>query len=73
MPPSTDVGHRRRTGLSSEASEEVFSLQPGQVSQVQQETYSFVIYKVDTKRKLPCEQVREEIASQSPKGGSRER
>jgi PPIC-type PPIASE domain len=67
MPPSTEVGNRRRTGLSSEASETVFSLQPGEASQVREESYSFVIYKVEAKRKLSREQVREEIVAEVAK------
>jgi parvulin-like peptidyl-prolyl isomerase len=66
-PPSTDAGYRRRTAFSPEVSAAVFSLQPGEVSQAEQETYSFVIYKVEAKRKLPCEQVRDEIAAEVAK------
>ena len=44
-----------------------FALQPGEVSQVKQEAYSFVIYKVEAKRKLPREQVREEIVAEVAK------
>jgi hypothetical protein len=62
MPPATQVGNRRRTDLSSAASEAVFSLQPGGVSEIENEPYSFVIYKVDAKWTTPIEQVREEIA-----------
>jgi parvulin-like peptidyl-prolyl isomerase len=50
--------------LPSEVREEVFSLRPGEVSKVEDETYSFVIYKVDAKWRLPKEQVREEITSE---------
>ena len=67
MPPSTDVGNRRRTGISPEASEAVFALRPGEVSRVQQETYSFLVYKVEAKRKVPCEQVRDEIVAEVAK------
>jgi parvulin-like peptidyl-prolyl isomerase len=62
LPPATDVGNRRRTNVPSEVSEEVFSLRPGEVSKVERETYSFVIYKVEAKWALPEEQVREEIS-----------
>jgi bifunctional DNA-binding transcriptional regulator/antitoxin component of YhaV-PrlF toxin-antitoxin module len=64
LPPATDVGNRRRVNLPSEVREEVFSLRPGEVSKVEDETYSFVIYKVDAKWRLPKEQVREEITSE---------
>jgi len=60
-PPVTSVGNRRRANLSSAAADEVFSLQPGEVSQVLKETYSYVIYKVEAKWTLPEKQVREEI------------
>ena len=61
LPPATDVGNRRRANLPVEVSGEVFSLRPGEVSKVENETYSFVIYKVESKRMLPWEQVREEV------------
>jgi len=67
MPPSTDVGNRRRSGMSTEVSDAVFALEPGEVSKVEPEAYSFVIYKVEAKRKLPREEVREEIAAEVAK------
>jgi hypothetical protein len=60
-PPATSVGTRRRSGLPSDVSDDVFALQPGQVTKVEDEPYSFVIYKVDSKRMLPKELAREEI------------
>jgi len=63
-PPSTDVGNRRRDAMSPEVSEAVFALNPGEVSLVEQEAYSFVIYKVDAKRELPRQQVRDEIVAE---------
>jgi parvulin-like peptidyl-prolyl isomerase len=67
LPPATLVGPRRRRDLPSEVSGEVFSLQPGAVSRVEEETYSFVIYKLEGKRILPLEQVREEITRELSK------
>ena len=67
LPPATDVGNRRRANLPAEVSEEIFSLRPGEVSKVENETYSFVIYKVEAKRTLPQEQVREEITREVAK------
>ena len=67
LPPSTRVGNRRRTEIPSAVSEEVFSLRPGQISAVENETYSFVIYKVEAKWTLPLEQVREEIVREVAK------
>jgi hypothetical protein len=60
-PPSTEVGDRRRADLSGEVIEEIFSLRPGEVSKVQKEQYSFVIYRVEHKWTIPEEQVRTEI------------
>lgn len=61
-PPATAVGNRRRAALSTEISADVFALRPGEVSNVEKEPYSFVVYKVDAKRTLPKELVREEIS-----------
>lgn len=52
---------RRRASLPPEVSDRVFALQPGQVSEVETEPFSFVIYKVEEKHVLPLERVREEI------------
>jgi hypothetical protein len=67
LAPATDAGNRRRAGMSPEVSDRVFSLQPGEVSPVQDEAYSFVIYKVEAKRKLPLEQGRGEIVTEVAK------
>jgi len=67
FPPATDAGNRRRANLPSEVREEVFSLRPGEVSKVEKETYSFVIYKVEAKWRLPQKQVREEITREVSK------
>ena len=61
LPPATDIGTRRKANLPSEAREEVFSLRPGDVSKVENETYSFVIYKVEAKSRPSREQVKDEI------------
>lgn len=68
LPPSTEVGTRRRSDLTPDVSEDVFALRPGEVSKVEKEAYSFVIYKVNSKRTLPREAVREEISRQIIKG-----
>jgi PPIC-type PPIASE domain len=67
MPPTTEVGIRRRANLPTEVRDEIFSLNAGEVSQVEKEPYSFVIYKVESKRTLPLEQVRQEIAREVSK------
>jgi len=61
LPPTTDIGTRRKANLPSEVAEEIFSLRPGDVSKVENETYSFVVYKVEAKWRLSQEQVRDEI------------
>jgi hypothetical protein len=61
-PPATEVGNRRRAGLLAEVADEVFGLDPGQLSKVENEPYSFVIYKVEAKRILPEQLVRDEIS-----------
>lgn len=66
-PPATDVGSRRRASLLPEVSDEVFALNPGQVSKVEKEPYSFVIYKIEAKRTLPLEMVRDEVSREISK------
>lgn len=61
LPPASEVGYRRRASLAPEVSEDIFATPPGEVSPVEKEAYSFVIYKVEAKRALPEPQVREEI------------
>lgn len=67
LPPSTEVGTRRRSELPPEVSEEIFSLGPRDVSKVENEPYSFVIYRIDSKWTLAQEQVREEIVHEVAK------
>jgi len=62
VPPASEVGNRRRSGLSPEVVDDVFSLRPGGITKVERETYSFVIYKVEQKWTQPKQQVKEEIA-----------
>jgi len=63
-PPTTDVGTRRKANLPSGVSDEIFFLQPGEVSQVENETYSLVIYKVEAKSRVPLERARNEIITE---------
>jgi parvulin-like peptidyl-prolyl isomerase len=60
-PPSTEVGNRRRADLGADVVEEIFSLRSGEVSKVQEEKFSLVIYRVEGKWTVPEEEVREEI------------
>lgn len=66
-PPTTEVGSRRRSGLNSDVAEDIFALRPGEVTKVEKEAYSFVIYKIDARRTLPKERVREEISREIAK------
>ena len=61
-PPSTDLGNRRKASLLADEGNEVFALSVGGVSKVEQEPYSFVIYKVESKYVLPLEVVKDEIS-----------
>ena len=60
-PPATDLGNFRRADLQEKESAEVFSLKPGEVSQLETEPKSYVIYKVISRDTLPKEQVKAEI------------
>ncbi len=61
-PPTTDAGNRRRADLSSDVTGDIFSLKPGEVSRVEKETFSFVVYKVEARRTLSLERVKDEIS-----------
>ena len=59
---ATDMGMYRRSELVENEREAVFSLQPGEVSQVVTEPKSYVIYKVLSKGRVPQERVKAQIA-----------
>jgi len=61
-PPGASIGSFRRADLMEKEAAEVFSLKPGEVSQVQVELKSYVIYKVAAKETLKEAQVKTEIA-----------
>jgi len=61
-PPGTDMGNRRKANLLPEYQEEILSLNVGEVSKVEQEAFSFVVYKIDGKKLLPEEIVKDEIS-----------
>jgi len=61
-PPGTDMGVRRITNLLPEVRGEILALSAGGLSKVEQEAYSFVIYRVDEKSVLPKEAVKDEIS-----------
>jgi len=56
------MGNRRKANLLPENRDEVLALSTGGVSKVEQEAFSFVIYKVDGKNLLSKEAVKDEIS-----------
>ena len=63
-PPSASIGSYRRAELMDKEAAEVFSLQPGEVSQLQVELKSYVIYKVKARETLKEDQVKAEIVNE---------
>jgi hypothetical protein len=60
--PSTKLGTLGRSGFPPEQADELFSLEPGQVSIVETEASSYVIYKITSKQTLPETSVKEDVA-----------
>jgi hypothetical protein len=63
-PPITDLGTHPRSSFPTEETDELFSLESGQVSKVETEGASFVIYKIASKETLSEDSVRDEISRQ---------
>jgi len=63
-PPTTDLGQQGRKDFLTDESAEVFSLKPGEVSKVEAEQASYVIYKVIDRETLPEGAVKEQISRQ---------
>jgi parvulin-like peptidyl-prolyl isomerase len=61
-PPPTDLGNQARKDFVAEESAELFSLKPGNVSKLETELASYVIYKVISRETLPENQVKEQIS-----------
>ena len=61
-PLPVDLGARRRSDMVPEEARDVFSLNPGQVTQVKTEPGNYVIYKVINKDMVPLQEVKTEIA-----------
>jgi len=55
-PMKTDLGARRRGMLPAQLEAEVFSLKPGEVGKVDEESSGYMIYKVDSKQTAPLDQ-----------------
>lgn len=62
LSPATDMGTLRRAEFVEKEQQEVFSLKPGEVTQVETEPKSYIIYKVLSKDMLSEEQANAEIA-----------
>ncbi|MGD0180369.1 MAG: peptidylprolyl isomerase [Terriglobales bacterium] len=60
--PPTDLGNQARKDFVSEESAELFSLKAGDVSKVETELASFVIYKVISKETLSENEVKDQIS-----------
>jgi hypothetical protein len=60
--PPTDLGKQARKDFIAEESEELFSLKPGDVSKIEAEPASYVIYKVIGRETLPEGEVKERIS-----------
>lgn len=61
-PPAAEIGRRRRASFLPEEAEEIFSLRPGDASKLETEISSYVVYRVESKKTLPVDQVKNEIA-----------
>ena len=61
QPPATDLGSYQRADFMEKEAADVFSLQPGEVSPLETEIKSYVIYKVASKETLTEAQVKAEI------------
>jgi hypothetical protein len=62
LAPATDMGSLRRSEFTEKEREEVFSLKPGAVSQVETKPMTYVVYIVLGKNILPEDQAKAEIA-----------
>lgn len=63
-PPITNLGTHPRSSFPTEETDELFSLEPGQVSKVETEGASYVVYKIVEKETLSEESVKDEISRQ---------
>lgn len=61
-PPPTDLGKQGRKDFPTEESAELFSLKAGDVSRVEKELASYVIYKVIDRETLPENALKEQIS-----------
>ncbi len=61
-PPPTNLGKQGRKDFIPEESAELFELKPGEVSKVETEPASYVIYKVTARETLPLSKVRDQVS-----------
>jgi PPIC-type PPIASE domain len=62
IPPASLIGKRRRSELTAEEADELFSLKVGDVSKLETESTTYVVYKVDSRRVVPLDDVTKEIS-----------
>lgn len=60
-PPSTKFGSRRRGSLPPAQEAKIFALNPGDVSEVFSDSIGYTIYKLDSRKELPFDQVKDDI------------
>jgi parvulin-like peptidyl-prolyl isomerase len=60
-PPSTKFGSRRRGSLPPAQEAKIFALNPGEVSEVFSDSIGYMIYKLDSKKELGFDQVKDDI------------
>lgn len=60
-PPSTKFGSRRRGSLPPAQEAKIFALNQGDVSEVFSDSIGYTIYKLDSKKQLPFDQVKDDI------------
>jgi len=61
QPPSTKFGAKRRGTLPPANEQKIFALKPGETSEVIQDSFGAVIYKVESRQQLPLEQVKDQV------------
>ena len=60
-PPSTKFGAKRRGTLPPAHEQKVFALKQGDVSEVIPDSIGYVIYRVDARRQVPFDQVKDDV------------
>jgi hypothetical protein len=63
-PPAVDIGKQRRKDFMPEQATEVFSLKPGEITQIRTEPKNYIIYKVLSRETVPEEDLKKTISGQ---------